>query len=319
MNRVELNLPIFDQLAQCKSLLIAGMGGGFDVFCGLPIYFELKRRGHNLHLANLSFADIEGAQHGLRLSKTLVGVTADSRQVYPYFPEFHLARWFKEKHGETITVWCFEKTGAAPLLENYRLLVEYLSIDGILLIDGGVDSLIRGDEAEKGTLIEDATSLFAVHELRQVETRLLACVAMGAEQDITYTHIFENVAELTQTGGFLGACALLSKMESYRNFEEAVLFVQGQPLQDSSVINSSLISAVRGHFGDYHLIEKTKGSPLWISPLMPLYWCFDLDAVAQRNLFLPLLRDTRTFGDALRKVLEVTASISIRLRTRMPL
>jgi len=34
---MDLNLPILDQLASCKNLLIAGMGGGYDVFCGLPI------------------------------------------------------------------------------------------------------------------------------------------------------------------------------------------------------------------------------------------------------------------------------------------
>ena len=42
---MELNLPILKQLTDCKNLLIAGMGGGFDIFCGLPIYFELKKRG----------------------------------------------------------------------------------------------------------------------------------------------------------------------------------------------------------------------------------------------------------------------------------
>src|SRR5690606_28095765 len=123
-----------------------------------------------------------------------------------YFPEFHLARWFEEQRGEAITVWCFHKTGAGPLLENYRLLIEHLSIDGILLVDGGVDSLMRGDEAEKGTLIEDATSLAAVHELTHVKTRLLGCVALGAELDITFSHVFENIAALTQSGGFLGSC-----------------------------------------------------------------------------------------------------------------
>ncbi len=38
---MRLNLPILEQLAPCKNVLIAGMGGGFDVFCGLPLYFEL--------------------------------------------------------------------------------------------------------------------------------------------------------------------------------------------------------------------------------------------------------------------------------------
>lgn len=42
---MDLNIPVFKQLSGCKHLLIAGMGGGFDIFCGLPIYFELQKRG----------------------------------------------------------------------------------------------------------------------------------------------------------------------------------------------------------------------------------------------------------------------------------
>ena len=54
---MDFNIPILDQLSACKSLLIAGIGGGFDIFCGLPIYYELKKRGKNVHLANFSFSD----------------------------------------------------------------------------------------------------------------------------------------------------------------------------------------------------------------------------------------------------------------------
>ena len=38
---MHLNIPIINELKACTSLLIAGMGGGFDVFGGLPIYLEL--------------------------------------------------------------------------------------------------------------------------------------------------------------------------------------------------------------------------------------------------------------------------------------
>ncbi|MGQ0604904.1 MAG: DUF1152 domain-containing protein, partial [Anaerolineales bacterium] len=306
---MKLNLPVFDQLAACKNLLIAGMGGGYDVFCGLPIYFELKKRGISAHLANFSFSDIETAQYGIRLSKTLVGITAESDRIYPYFPEYYLARWFKEKRDEETVIWSFQKTGTAPLLENYKLLTAHLAIDGLLLIDGGVDSLMRGDEAEKGTLIEDATSLYVANELHNIPMKLVACVAFGVERDITYAHVLENIASLTQMGACLGVCSLVPQMEAYKQFEEAVLYVQGQRFHDPSVINSSLISAVQGQYGDYHLTEKTKGSRLWISPLMTLYWFFDLAAVARQNYFLPQLRGTHTFRDTLQRVMEHTRNL----------
>ena len=81
-----LNLPIYDQLSGCKNLLIAGMGGGFDVFCGLPVYFELKARGQNVHLANLSFSELEELKDAIYLTDSMVGVTANHANARPYFP-----------------------------------------------------------------------------------------------------------------------------------------------------------------------------------------------------------------------------------------
>jgi hypothetical protein len=315
---MKLNLPIIDRLAECRNLLIAGMGGGFDLFCGLPIYFELQRCGQTAHLASFSFSDVVNFAGGVRLTDTLVGVTPDYEGLMLYFPELYLARWFRETRQQDVTIWSFHKTGTRPLLENYRLLVERLSIDGILLVDGGIDSLMRGDEAGTGTLIEDATSLFVVNEL-QVPARFIACLGLGAERDIAYAHLFENIASLTQAGGFLGTCSLTPHMQAYQAYEEAVLYVQGQEYQEASVINSSILSAVRGHYGNYHLTERTKGSHLWISPLMPIYWFFDLPVVAQHNLYLSHLRHTDTFMDAVRAYTTCARFIPKRRQAHIPL
>ncbi len=43
-----LNLPIVDRISGCQNLLIAGAGGGYDLFCGLPIYFALRNRGQEV-------------------------------------------------------------------------------------------------------------------------------------------------------------------------------------------------------------------------------------------------------------------------------
>ena len=316
---MDLNLPLLNQLSNCKNLLIAGMGGGYDVFCGLPIYFELKKHGVNAHLANFSFSDIESVDSGNRLSKTLVGITRKQERVFPYFPELHLVHWFKEKRNEDITIWCFHKTGAAPLTENYRILAEHLSLDGILLVDGGVDSLVRGDEAELGTAIEDLTTLYAVNQLSDIHNRWLACVGFGAEQNLTHAHILENIASLTKAGGFLGSCSLTPQMEVYQDYEEAVVHVQSNEFQDPSVINSSIVSAVRGQYGDYHLTEKTRRGHLWISPLMSLYWFFDFDCVIKENMLLPEIEGTLLFRDALYKVIARAERLSRRAESKIPL
>ena len=316
---MRLNLPIIDRIANCQNFLSAGMGGGYDIFCGLPIYLELKSQFSqiNFYLANLSFSNIlfsKSAQlnNRIKLTETLVGVQPETEELSIYLPELYLSRKLTEIYQEKITVWCFKITGAKPLLKNYQILIQHLNIDGTLLIDGGVDSLIRGDEKNKGTFIEDIISLAVVHQLNHLKVRLLTCIGFGAERDITYAHIFQNLAHLTKVEGFLGSCSLINQMAVYQRYEEIVLYTQQQEGQDPSVINSSIISAVRGEYGDYHLTQKTQGSQLWISPLMPIYWFFDLPILAQQNLYIEAIKDTDKVRDAIYALSPILPTISKR-------
>ncbi|MFP4439102.1 MAG: DUF1152 domain-containing protein [Chloroflexaceae bacterium] len=313
------NLPILEHLHNSRSILITGIGGGFDIFCGLPIYFHLRRLGYQVHLANYSFSEIQSFTGGMRLTDTLVGVTADYQRPVVYFPELYLARWFQTARQEAIPIWAFHKTGVQPLQANYHRLIEQLQIDTILLVDGGVDSLARGNEAEPGTFIEDTVSMAALAALPDSITRILVCIGFGAEREITHLHILENIADLARHGAFWGACALTRAMDEYRAYEDAVMFVHQQSVQDPSVINASIISAVRGEYGNYHLTPKTHGSRLWISPLMPLYWFFDFPVVAARHTVLPAVMDSVTFLDAIRAAMTVRQTLPIRPANRIPL
>lgn len=315
---MRLNIPTLPQLEDKKNILIAGMGGGFDIFCGVPLYFELRERGFSVHLANFSFSDIEHLKGGIRLSPTLVGVQHDTTDLAIYFPELYLAQWFKENFDQCISIWCFQKTGASPLLANYQLLLEHLAIDTIILVDGGVDSLLRGDEEETGTLIEDSLSLFAVNQLTHISPRFIVCLGMGSEQDVNPTQILENIAGLIKSWGFLGSCSLTPAMTAYQHYESAVLFTQGQPYQDPSVINSCIVSAAKGQFGNFHFTEKTKGSFLHISPLMLLYWFFDLPTVARHHRFLPCLQGTQTFMQAVFEHISMLKGVPRRFTPRIP-
>ncbi|MBC7813337.1 MAG: DUF1152 domain-containing protein [Burkholderiales bacterium] len=316
---MQLNLPILSHLANSKSILIAGMGGGFDVFCGLPLYFELEKLGYDVHLASLSFSDLESLNEGEELTDTLIGITGDTEEVHDYFPEYYLAQWFYNERNEDITIWCFEKTGARPLIKNYAALVKHLGIDAILLVDGGVDSLMRGDEPEPGTMFEDSLSLLAVNELQSVPVKLIACLGLGIELEIGYSHLFENIANLTQIGAFKGSCSLLKDMESYARFEEAVLDVFDQQSEYPSVICSSVIAAVRGNYGNYHLTKRTQGSTLRVSPLMPIYWFFDAQTVAKQNTLIPHLRLTWSVDEAWSEMQKARSAVSFRPMPEYPL
>jgi hypothetical protein len=175
--------------------------------------------------------------------------------------------------------------GVQPLYASYKALVDALRVDAVVLIDGGTDSLMRGDEAGLGTPQEDVVSIAAV-DLLDVPTKLLICLGFGidAYHGVCHAQFLEAVAALIQEEGFLGAWSLTAGMPEvalYREATEAVFRVMGQ---HTSIVQSSILSALEGRFGDYHATRRTAGSSLFINPLMSLYWCFWLDPVARRNL-----------------------------------
>ena len=55
-----------------------------------------------------------------------------------------------------------KKVGVRPLRAAYQWLVEELRVSAVVLVDGGTDILMRGDEVGLGTPAEDMSSLAAV-------------------------------------------------------------------------------------------------------------------------------------------------------------
>src|SRR5262249_47889105 len=176
--------------------------------------------GKTVHLANLSFSHLEAAT-GRQLAPAALEVTADSRVTAGYFPEYHLCRWFR-RHGEEVAVFCFDRTGFQPLLESYRAVVNHLQADTVILVDGGTDSLLRGDEAGLGTPEEDIASIAAVDEL-DVARKYLVCLGFGVDafHGVCHAHALEAVAELTRAGAFLRALSLTREMPEVQRYEAA--------------------------------------------------------------------------------------------------
>jgi hypothetical protein len=305
-----LTLPFFREIEKAQSILLAGAGGGFDIFSGLPLYFGLRDLGKQVHLANVSFSPLF-ASTGRWLSPALMEVTADTQGPGRYFPEKYLAQWFVTQ-GEQIPIYCFDRTGVQPLLVAYQTLIDLLHVDTIILIDGGTDSLMRGDEPGLGTPEEDIASLATVHQL-QLDTKLLVCLGFGLDtfHGVCHAHFLDAVSELSRQDGFLGTWSLTKEMpevQRYREATEAVLYAMPS---HPSIVSTSILSALAGLFGDIQTTRRTAGSKLFINVLMTLYWCFHVDPVAQRLLYLNDIFHTQTSR-------EMTVAIE-QFRDRLPL
>lgn len=311
-----LELPFFSRLKESQNILIAGAGGGYDVFCGLPLYFALEKAGKNVHLANLSFSFLPPVDKD-RLSPSMLEVTASTDQFTEYFPERYLSQWFRERGGQSISIHCFERTGVKPLLASYRTLAAEFSLDTIILVDGGTDSLMRGDEDGLGTPQEDMASITAVNEL-ELQQKMLVCLGFGVDHyhGVSNDLSLQAVAELTQAKGFLGMFSLLEGMPEVEKYREATEYVFEKMPDDISIVSSSILSSLSGKYGDYHAAPRTAGSKLWINPLMCAYWCFDLQVIADRVLYLDAMKETDSYYDILRLMKQISRQYRHRVRYR---
>lgn len=84
----QLRLP--SELEKCQRVLVAGAGGGFDVYAGLPIYERLRSLGKEVFLANLSFVSL-GSTNARALTPALYVVDPTTTGPNFYFPERTLA------------------------------------------------------------------------------------------------------------------------------------------------------------------------------------------------------------------------------------
>lgn len=309
-------------LPQRSNVLLVGAGGGFDFMCGLPIALELEACGHTVHLANYSFSDLQRAGAARAHGNGLLEVTADTTGNDEYFPERDLAAWYRARRGLHRSVWCLDRLGLADTLASYRYLVEQLEIDVVICVDGGVDGLFRGDEADLGTPSMDAVSVFATH-LCGAPMRIYASVGFGtegAEGTVSHAQALRRMSELVACDAARGVGLIQRDVPAGRDFLDAVdfVFARMQPVRRSIMV-SSLVAAVRGEFGRCVVHPKTVERPPWISPLTALVWYFDADAVARAKPYYREALHTRSVGDMADLIQATRDRLGVQGRETIPI
>jgi len=283
-------MPFFDALRDAERVLIAGAGGGFDVYAGLPLAVSLSDSGRTVHLANLSIVNLYGLDKQVWLAPGIASVTPETVAYDDYFPERTLASWLATQ-GFPAVVYAFPRTGVRPLRAAYRRLAKRLALDAIVLVDGGTDILMRGDEAALGTPVEDATSLAAVAGT-PVATKLVASIGFGVDayHGVNHVQVLENIAALDRAGAYLGAFTVPSHGREAALYRDAVAHGQAGTPHRPSIVNGQIAAALSGASGDVRLSRAT--TPLFVNPLMAMYFTFDLAGLAKQSLYLDRIRGT---------------------------
>jgi len=274
------------------------------VYSALPLYLTLQS-SKTCYLWSLAFtspenlstseAVVPGVVWKVTHESTLARTTFD-RNIDTYFPELYMSQYLHDKHHINAPVYTAIRTGVRVLRPALQHVIDELSIDAVIMIDGGTDSLMKGDEIGLGTPHEDMLSIKSLYDCT-VKKKLLVAIGFGIDNfhGVWHTHFLENTAELIRKGGFLGTFSLLREMTECQAFVELVQYAA--TCMEWSIVQSSVMNAALGHFGNYHSTQRTEGSDLFINPLMAIFWCYKLDPVAEQVMYLTKLGETSTFTE----------------------
>ena len=310
-------IPLFTELEQADNILLAGAGGGFDIYSGIPLYFALRQMGKKVHLANLSFSYLYSTD-AEKINDITWKVTAENTGTN-YFPEKYLCEWLASV-GEKACVYSFAKAGVVPLRDAYQQLIDELNLDAIVLVDGGTDSLMRGDETGLGTPTEDVASMGAVFQTTGVK-KYLTCLGFGIDDfhGVPHAQFLEHVNRLANENGYLGCFSLVPGMPEANALRDATQYANEQMSFHPSIVANSIVSALEGHFGNYHATPRTSNSKLWINPLMYIYWGFRLESVIDQLLYYPLIRNTENIDEINNLIQLFRTRITLKLKEHIPL
>jgi hypothetical protein len=153
-----------------------------------------------------------------------------------------------------------------------------------------------------------------------VPVKLVMCLGFGidAYHGVCHAQVLETIAALARTGAYYGAFSVLRKMAEGQAFLDAVAFAQDLTPRRPSIVNGSIAAAVAGEFGDVQFTQRTEKSELFINPLMSLYFAFDLMAIAQRSLYLPLLEGSETLFEVAALIEAFRKGVSVRPARSIP-
>ena len=292
-----MQIPFFARLERAQGVLVTGCGGGMDFLGAVPILRWLSARGIPAVIGNVSFSPLE------RLCQHRVGplgwVVDDMCRSDPRFTELALWPWLA-REGLSKAFVAFARCGVVPMQASFEAAAEAHDLDAIVLVDGGLDALLKGDEPELATIEEDAVSVVAAN-LTDIPTRLLACIGFGVDAyhgGMSHHAFLENVAEAMRRGGFLGSVSATAGSPEGDALLHAMAHVASVLPSHGSVVGPSIASAMDGGFGNVHPTGDPRHGSVFLSPLMPTYWTFDLGTVAGMMGFAPALAGTHWIQDA---------------------
>jgi hypothetical protein len=288
---------IFDRI-----IIIAGCGGGYDLFCGVPLYRELSQKYYSkqIVLINYSFTETETikSQFGsMKMNDKCYAIDCETElkdSKNTYFPEYHLAKHLDHRvYALTEFPTCNEIIKSYQDILNSVIDYNKFHIDenteiDIYLVDGGSDSIMKGNEKHLGTPVEDIMHMKAVNDLKfnSFKINKYLCL-LGANVDTGHSILF---GDMMNRLNHLEESCLVSKKILDQISPEVQFYIDAFEKSNpgSSIVNSLVIAAIKGHRGYYlpdHLKHRISENVVELSELTCTFYVFTLTDVIKENLY----------------------------------
>lgn len=309
---------------QVKNILMVGCGGGFDFIHGMLLYPTIQELGKNLVIGSYSFGLIEKLPEESRTTYSQGGV--EVRGITPgldgdihYAPEVNLANFLATKTENIPPIYAYYARDftVSNLQAFYTELCMKHSIDLVIAIDGGSDSLMKGDEAGLGDIVEDLVSITALSKLPDEIQTVLCVIGMGVDRfnDVSDASALRAVSDLTKAAAVLGSLGISPGSTEHVFYRECIDYIYQHQTKKSLVANF-ILAAIEGYYGNENtdlLSTDSKANNYYIWPLMSTLWFFDLKRVALRSDIPAVIEHCKSVSDTWKAVTRYRQSIRQKL------
>lgn len=280
-----------ETILQHDNVLLYGCGGGYDIYSGLPLYWELLRHNKTVHLANCSFTDDLHTYNVASTDTCIIPVTGNemrTRKNAQYFPEHDLA---KSLGVPVYAVRLWDHLQIAAALDS---LIKKLAVTCIVIIDAGHDAILFGDEKDIGSPVEDVTTVLAVRQCQQRMPNLhveIACISAPTES-MDFNLFLKQYAEHFPNRTWSPLNTYVAQFESILNTT---------PAESRSIPNESLLAAMKGIYQSPHYVNPRLQIRASVDEFLPedyppvlaetaYYYFVELDLLMRRSPFYAILQ-----------------------------
>ena len=267
--------------------LLAGCGGGYDIFCAIPQYLKYLESNKKVILLNLSFTSIK-----------LLDELVENKQVFKpnqnyyvidyknitnniknhYFPEYYLSK----ELNCLIYIISSENT-INQIKDAYNHIVRYKNVYKIHLIDGGCDSLLSGKESHLATPTEDMIHMRAIMDIH-VKNKVISCVGMTCDcNELPRVELIRRLDELND----ILTDTYIWNLEDKHIKRYYDIFFKCQPRR--SIVNSLICARLNG-FSGYHIPNQLKDrivkNNVYLDNYIITYNTYCFDELVKRILYI---------------------------------